>query len=656
MSIEKFQPSYDIYPERIERLKNVVPEAFADGKINWEILKESLGSFSEDEGAEKEHYAFTWPGKREARRMAGKPPQGTLVLVPGDGVNEDATENIFIEGDNLEVLKLLQKSYAGKVKVIYIDPPYNTGNDFVYNDNFTQPLEEYYKLTGQIDEKGSSLVANKKSDGRFHSKWLNMIYPRLLIARNLLKKEGAIFISIDDNELINLRRICDEIFGEENHVATLTVINNLKGRNDKANVATCHEYLVIYGNGEFESYGLPLTEEQMSEYKFTDENGEKYALRDLRKRGRPDRREDRPKMFFPIYYNKETNECHLERKSSGDVEIFPKRGDNSDGRWRWGKDKVEANLKYLHPRFSKQKNRWDIDHRVYLNLNVMIETGDEETDDDDMVYQRTSKSKSFWWGSDISTDVANREFKRLLPEINPDYPKSPFLIEKILHMTTKDDDLIIDFFSGYSTTAQAILTLNHTDRMRRRFILIQWPEVISEAKNPDAYKYCITNSMPPNMAELGKERIRKHIPVLQAEDNISKPGFKVFKLQGSHFNKWRDYKGSDVKELMDLFSKQENALVAGWKPENLIIEVMLQEGFPLHSKIELMEAIKANKVVQVKSEFCKHVIFICLDEKVDKKTIEQLPLTDKDIFICLDSALTDEQKVALSDKGVVKTI
>ena len=223
MSIEKFTPFYDIYSERIEKLKEVVPEAFADGKINWETLKECLGNFIEDEDASTEHYSFTWPGKREARRLAGKPPQGTLVPAPVEGIDVDKTENIFIEGDNLEVLKLLQKSYAGKINMIYIDPPYNTGNDFIYNDNFTQPLDEYLKLTGQIDETGTPMVSNKKADGRFHSKWMNMIYPRLLLARNLLDDEGIIAVSIGDNELHNLLKVMNEVFGEENQIAIFTL-------------------------------------------------------------------------------------------------------------------------------------------------------------------------------------------------------------------------------------------------------------------------------------------------------------------------------------------------------------------------------------------------------------------------------------------------
>lgn len=614
MSIEKFKPSYDIYPERIERLKAVAPEAFADGKINWDILKESLGSFVEDEGAETEHYAFTWPGKREARRMAGKPPQGTLVPVPGEGVNENASENIFIEGDNLEVLKLLQKSYAGKIKMIYIDPPYNTGNDFIYNDNFTQPLDEYLKMTGQTDAQGNALVSNKKADGRFHSKWINMIYPRILLAKNLLREDGIIFISIDDNEMDNLKKVCIEIFGEENFMSTLVWKKKYTGGKHTKGYVDLHEYILVFSKSIDAVPELLIDRPDDEKEKFTEsdefenERG-KYYVRPLKSN-----LEERKTLVYPIK--------------------MPD-GSNLETQWLVSKDRFEKEFAEKRIIFrQKRDGEWQVYKKYY------------EKDSGGKVKPPSLIEK-----------FPNTEAKFELKELfnieegrdNVFYTVKPTgLLKYLFQYDEEKGGIILDFFSGVASTAHAVLDLNFSDKGSRKFILVQIPEPCDD-KN---FK---------NIAEIGKERVRRVIKKIKAESKSQEikdqdNGFKVFKLQKSHFIEWQDYKGSDVKELMDLFAKQEDALVAGWKPENLIVEVMLQEGFPLHSKIEPMEAIKANKVVQVKSEFCQHVIFICLDEKVDKKTIEQLPLTEKDIFICLDKALTDEQKVALSDKGVIKTI
>ncbi|MGD2158346.1 MAG: site-specific DNA-methyltransferase [Anaerolineales bacterium] len=221
MPIEKLRPSFTFTEDRLKELKTVVPEAFADGKINWDVLREALGEYLEEE--DQEHFGLTWPGKRDSRRLAAMPSKGTLVPQPGEGINEGSTHNIFIEGENLEVLKLLQKSYAGRVKMIYIDPPYNTGNDFIYRDDYSEPLYTYLKRTGQVDETGHELTTNTRASGRFHSNWLNMMYPRLLLARQLLQEDGAIFISIDDNEISNLKAVMDEIFGEENFINIVSV-------------------------------------------------------------------------------------------------------------------------------------------------------------------------------------------------------------------------------------------------------------------------------------------------------------------------------------------------------------------------------------------------------------------------------------------------
>lgn len=305
--------SHDAAGDKIAELLRLFPEIRTEGgKLDFDRLKLALG---ENVDIGKERYGMNWPGKAECFKTIQAPSMGTLRPCPEESVNFDTTENLIIEGDNLEVLKLLQKSYLGKVKMIYIDPPYNTGNDFIYPDNYSESLQTYLEYTGQIDKAGTRFGTNPETDGRFHSKWLNMMYPRLYLARNILRQDGVLLISIDDHECENLKRLCNEVSGEENFVFQVSVINNMKGRNDKKHVATCHEYLIAYAKPAFDSNGLPLTDEQRAEYDKTDEKGERYALRDLRKRGSGDRREDRPNMWFEVFVDQRDKTLSMERRS-----------------------------------------------------------------------------------------------------------------------------------------------------------------------------------------------------------------------------------------------------------------------------------------------------------------------------------------------------
>ena len=608
--------SNDIVAENIAHLKACFPEAFTEGKIDFEVLTQLLGG-TVDEREEK--YGLNWHGKRQARQLALTPSTGTLRPCPEDSVDWDTTRNLMIEGDNLEVLKLLQKSYTGKVKLIYIDPPYNTGKDFIYKDDFTDNIRNYKETTGQVDGSGLNLSSNPETGGRYHTDWLNMIYPRLKLARNLLKNDGVIFISIDENELMNLSQVCNEAFGEENHIATMAIVNNMKGRNDKANIATCHEYLIIYTKGGFVSLGLPLTPEQLTEYKYVDEDGNKYALRDLRKRGRPDRRQDRPNMYYPVFYNQKQDTCSLTRMSVEDIEILPKRGDGSDGRWRWGKNKTSKNISYLRPRFNKNKNRWDIDHRVYLRLDILDDTEDEETDDGDERYTRTSKSKSFWWGGDISTDVANREFKGLFSGLNPDYPKSPFLIEKLLHMSIEPEDIVVDFFAGYSTTGDAVYRFNLDQGSSCKFILVQLPEQFYQDKreHKESYSFCQSNGLATNVAEISKERIRRAAAKIKEEhpDYHGDLGFRVFKLDTSNIRSWEpdrdDLEGSLLQNVEHIKSDRSE--------DDILYELLLKLGLDLCVPIET-RTIAGKSVHSVGAG----TLIACLDEKIDENDIETL--------------------------------
>ena len=569
--------SADIVAGNVDALKSLFPEAFEEGKIDFDVLRQLLGG-AVDEKDEK--YGLNWHGKRKARQIALTPSTGTLLPCPDESVDWDTTQNLMIEGDNLEVLKLLQKSYAGKVKLIYIDPPYNTGKDFVYPDDYHDSVKNYLSLTGQIDSDGQKITSNPETSGRFHADWLSMIYPRLKAARTLLRDDGAIIVSIDDHEQANVKTLLDEIYGSENFIACISIINNMKGRNDRKHVATAHEYLLVYAKRDFTSFGIPLTEEQLKDYKYEDESGQKYALRDLRKRGRPDRREDRPNMYFPIYFNKNSQKCFLERQSQEDIEIFPKRGDMSDGRWRWGFETVKANLEILHAAYSSQKDRWDVSHRVYLNVveNASDEM-DEEDDDDDNV-QRTSKPKSFWWGGEISTDVASREFKKLFPGLNPDYPKSPFLIERIVHMGTRPGDLVLDFFAGFGTTGHAVFRLNAT-APNRRFIQVQLQEPISPDKSEQkpTYDYCIKNKIKPVMSEVTKERLRRaaKMAVEEHSDSGADLGFRVFRLATSNMHAW----DPDPADLEGTLLANAEHLLHGRTEQDVLYELLLKLGLDL---------------------------------------------------------------------------
>ena len=538
----------------LDSLYQIAPSCFTEsadpktGKIkrmvNFDTLRQLLGDDAVEDAPEA--YEFNWVGKRAARGEVLRPISKTLRPVKEDSVDWDTTQNLYIEGDNLEVLKLLQKSYLGKVKMIYIDPPYNTGNDFVYHDDFARSQAEEDLFAGNVDELGNRFIKNTDSNGRYHSYWCSMIYSRLMVARSLLTDDGAIFISIDDNEQENLKRICDEIFGEANYIGKIAVVNNLKGRNDKKDIATCHEYLCIYGKTEFAAGGMPLTEEQKLKFDKRDEKGNPYQLRDLRKRGRPDRREDRPNMFFPIYYNVERKECSLEPQA-GWIEILPLRGDGSDGRWRWGKDRVKQNLSILEPRYSHISDRWGIEHRVYLNptLNPVCNEDDEEE-----LEERVSKSKSFWMGGDLSSDVGRRQLKELFENAYFDYPKSIGFIINTLYMGAEQDSIILDFFSGSATTAHAVMQLNAEDGGNRKFILVQLPEETTE--DSEAY-----NAGYKNICEIGKERIRRAGKKIKEENPLTTQdldtGFRVFRVDSNNYEEVEHTPKEWNQQELDLF-------------------------------------------------------------------------------------------------------
>lgn len=610
MPIEKLKPSFHFEAERLEQLKQIAPEAFADGKINWETLQEALGEYLEDETYNAEHFGLFWPGKRDARKMASIPSQGTLIPCPGEGIEEENTKNIFIEGENLEVLKLLQKSYSERIKMIYIDPPYNTGNDFIYDDDFTESIEEYLRRTGQLDEEAKSISTNTKADGRFHSKWLSMMYPRLRLSRNLLKEEGVIFVSIDDNEVHNLRQLMNEVFGEENFICEFI----WKSRQNKDNrnttgVSIDHEYILCYSKNN-EDKRIRGSMRRLEQYKNPDNDsrgswtsGNMVGL--LPEKLRPNCHYDLINPNTKINYGK------------------PKMG------WRYDKNTMNRLIsedRILWPSNEDGRPR----RKVFLN-----ELADNFT------------GYSSILGEDVYTRDGSQEIENLFGFKAFDFPKPTTLIRELIIQGCDKDDIVLDFFAGSGTTAHSILNLNIEDGIKRSFISVQLPEILDE-------KSLSYDNGYRKISDITLDRIKK-VSSQIIETNIDK-GTKVFKLNYSNFKKWDNYTGTDIKELETLFENNSTPLVEDWKPENLLTEVMLIEGFPLDSKLKVVESYKHNKVTEVVSDFCEHKLLVCLDDKIDDKTIQSLQLDDKDIFICLDTAITDKDKVTLQDKGLIKTI
>lgn len=630
MSTKVAKESIDIIQEKIASLKQIIPECFTEGnRVDVERLEKTLGESLEKNN---EKYSFNWAGRNNTFRNIQIPSKASLLPVREESINFDDTENLFVEGDNLEVLKLLQRSYFGKIKLIYIDPPYNTGKDFIYKDDFHNSIQSYLEQTEQVED-GIKLTTNPETSGRFHSDWISMMYSRLFLARNLLSEDGIIFVSIDDNESHNLRMIMNEIFGEENFVADIVVVNNLKGRNDKAHIALAHERLMIFKNPTFIEEGLELTEKQKNEFDLTNESGRRYRLLGLRKRGGADTRAKRPKLFYPIYINEKTGKVSTEKKPQFTVEVIPKKSDNTDGCWRWGQNAITIKNDLLVGIKSKS-GKWDVFQIDY------IDKGGEE---------RRIKPKSVWFGSLYSTDSATKEFKKIMGECGFNNPKSVYLLKDIVSYATEDEDIILDFFAGSATLAHAVLEKNLEDGGHRKFICVQLPEKIENKidKNYDT------------IADIAKERIRRVIKALQKEakqkliqKNIDL-GFKVFKLAKSNFKIWENYDGNDSKKLKEQMKLFQSPLTAEAKELGVIYECMIKEGFNINSKIE-KTTITTNTIFRVSD--ADSFFYITLDKTIKDVTIDKLNLSKNDTFICIDAALDDSKKTNLSKQCELKTL
>ncbi len=578
--------SLDITNQNIEQLKQLFPDVFSEGKIDFEALRAVLGEEVDDS---EERYNFTWNGKTKARQIAQTPSTGTLRPCKDESVNWDTTENLFIEGDNLEVLKLLQKSYHKKVKMIYIDPPYNTGKDFVYKDNFKDNIQNYLELTGQINEEGRKLSTNTESSGRFHTDWLNMIYPRLKLARNLLKADGVIFISIDDSELNNLQSICNEIFGETNFIAKIIHKNNaLKNQSSFIGVST--EYVLVYAKnievlkrkgswketkqgakevcdfvdkcfkeGKTEGETLSLVKEMFSRPKFS-------HLSRWNKL-------DRDGLFMDDNLSREggKKDYTINNPETGEPCPIPPRG--------WAKSHDE--LLSLQSKNLIWYGNGNTPPRVksYLTPNSVSVP-------DNFKYFDTSKDKKI-----IDNLFGFRAFE---------YPKSLEMIKNILEISgCEDNDIVMDFFAGSGTTAHAVHDFNEKNNKNIRFIMVQLPEPLPPKSKALDFDF-------KNIADLSKYRITKTI-----EGTSS--GVKVFTLDKTNIRPW----DADFDNIEQVLQQATKSIKDGRSSEDVLYEIFLKYGYDLTTPVET-EVVNGKNVYVVGAG----ALFVCLDDEITTDTVE----------------------------------
>lgn len=614
----------------LEALRQVVPSAFTEVKdeddrltykVDFDRLREMLGDAIAD--ADEERFGFYWVGKQEAKRKAAEPTRKTLRPVVKESVAWESTQNLYIEGDNLEVLKLLQTAYIDKVKMIYIDPPYNTGNDFVYNDNFAMSREVQDEAMGNLDEEGNRLRRNLDSNPRYHSDWCSMIYSRLLVARTLLSNDGVIFISIDDNEVHNLRKICDEVFGADNFVGNIIVENNLKGRSDQANIATAHEYLLVYSSRESLALkGFAPGEHITKRYNKVDSNG-KWREMDLRKTGTNDLATDRPNMFYPLYWSQERETITLE-KTEGSLEIYPMKSETIQGCWRWGKEKTLQNIGRLYARYMPNKNVWSVFEKDYFDENALI------------------KSTSVWNFKDVNSERGTEIFVKQLGFDKGvfSHPKPVGTIKRAVELGSDKDSLILDFFSGSATTAHAVMQLNAEDGGKRKYIMVQLPEETPEGSEARKAGY-------DTICEIGKERIRR--AGRQIKEGIGMlgeeldTGFRVLRLDSSNMEEVYFEPGQiSQKNLMG----QVDSVKPDRTPLDLLFGCMVDWGVELSLPIR-REEVGGKELFVVNDG----ALVACFEEEIPLETIRYIAgLSPQRLIFRESSFATDANKLNIYEQ------
>ena len=625
--------------ENIEKIGALFPNCLTEVKnengevvraIDFDMLRQELSSVIVE--GNEERYQFTWPDKKKSILLANAPIAETLRPCREESVDFDNTENLYIEGDNLDVLKLLQETYLGKIKMIYIDPPYNTGSDFVYEDDFAESADEYMANSGQFDAEGNRLFQNTESNGRFHTDWLNMIYPRLRLVKDLLADDGLIFISVDDNEVYNLRKVCDEIFGAKNYVNQFAWVSNITGRQIAGfGAAKTWESIMVYAKNAVLTSGLTVdirfAKENMPDaYKgfnkdIREDKRGPFAVGDtLYNHNRKFNEETRPNLVFSIFYNPSTEDIttgEIGEKKEGYVELKPHK--NGDGihkyhAWRWSRQKI-ANENYDLIVLPTASGGYEIYTRIRDFTTTLLK--------------------------DIITNISNgdSELQKLFGKKCFEYPKSVALLELLVNSASDNNMTILDFFSGSATTAHAVMQLNAEDGGHRKFIMVQLPEETD--KKSEAYK-----AGYKNICEIGKERIRRAGKKIKDESPMTTTdldtGFRVLKLDSSNM---KDVYYNPAELTMGMLDGTADNIKEDRTPEDLLFQVMLDLGVLLSSKIE-ESTIAGKKVFNVADGF----LFACFDANVTDEVITEIAKKKPYYFVMRDSSMASDSVAANFDQ------
>jgi len=669
---EKFDlRSHDIAGDKQAVLRAAFPEAFTEGgKIDFERLKLALG---ENIDSGKERYGMNWPGKADCFKTIQQPSMATLVPVKSESESWDTTENLIIEGDNLEVLKLLQKSYLGRVKMIYIDPPYNTGSDFIYPDNYSESLDTYLRYTGQVDSEGRKYSTNTEADGRFHSKWLNMMYPRLYLARNLLSQDGVIFVSIDDWETVNLKRLLDEVFGEENFIDTIAVemsttsgpktVNAQQGTIVK-NVEFVHVYRkseefdqtphtpLLDGIDSYDThYSVWLNEDQTLGSLAQKMMDDVKVSADIRKYDLVERGTFTINNINKLLLVSESAKAFTEENLAKIARI----------------DRPPVSAEHL----STEVGRWkafEADHRTYflttlengtLQALMPLSLNYRMSDDYRPRFGRTVIRGDLWKG--FHQDMGNVAKEGDVTFSNGKKPVR--LIKQLVKWADNGSaGIVLDFFAGSATTAHAVLQLNVEKNDKLHYILVQLPELLDPNKKEqkDAADFCDKIGKPRNVSEITKERVRRvvkklseeHVGELELEKDKKRPdcGFKVFKLQSSNFKTWNAEVPKEPEIVAEQLEMHVHHIVEGRTSEDILFEILLKSGFPLATPIETL-TLAGQTVFSI----AEGAMLICLEKKISSEVIKEMADRKPERVVCLDEGFAGNDQLKTNAVQTMKT-
>lgn len=612
--------SRDLIDANIKQIARLFPTVITeitgeDGSletaIDFDLLRQELSNSVVD--GPHERYQLDWPGKRASAFTANTPTTKTLRPMRDESVNFDATKNIFIEGDNLEALKILQESYLGKIKLIYIDPPYNTGNDFVYNDDFVEAREDYLERSGQQTGAGERLISNSESRGRFHSDWLSMMYPRLKLARNLLATDGIICASIDSHEVHNLRHLGDEVFGRDNFISEVVVAANPRGRQSDSYVAGVHDSLLIWARNREMAVvgGRPLDPEQKKEFSFVDDELGNYRLLGLRQRGSASRRQDRPEMYFPIFVSPDGNEVSID-PVAGWHEVLPRKSDGSDGRWMWGKDKCRRDKNRLVARWIERRSEFDL-----FVKDPLVKSGAE----------RLRKFKSIWDAKGFNNQNGTQEVKALLGGDFMSFPKPVSLMKEIILLGAPNGGIILDFFAGSGTMAEAVLRANDEDGRDRSFVVVQLDEEVPVGSAAD-------KAGMHTIAQLSRARIRaagKNLSDLVGGNNDL--GFRAFKIDTSNRTEL-------LRSSNDLVQQSLIDSIDSIKPdrsdEDLLFEVLLDSG--LDPALPISRDPDDNSILRVDD----NEVIACFAREISMRQVNDIARLNPVLAVFRDSSFKSD--------------